>query len=126
MVLLLLLSFAVACRAGADPSEAKFEHLRASLLVDPPADALGDRGRVGVLFDLEPGWHLYWRNPGESGLPTEIDWQHADAEIGRIAWPTPEVFLADGDERASYGYADRVLLETPVLLTTDVRAQVRS
>ena len=49
--------------------------VEARLLVHPD-DPDSDRSvRIGVLFDLDPGWHLYWRNPGETGLPTLLRWQ---------------------------------------------------
>jgi DsbC/DsbD-like thiol-disulfide interchange protein len=35
----------------------------------------GERFNVALDFKLEPHWHLYWKNPGASGLPVEIEWQ---------------------------------------------------
>ena len=64
----------------------------AELLVDATSVAAGDRVRVGVLFALDPGWHIYWRNSGDSGIPTKTDWNIAGAKLGEIAWPAPEVF----------------------------------
>ncbi|MDG2051795.1 MAG: protein-disulfide reductase DsbD family protein, partial [Myxococcota bacterium] len=39
----------------------------AELLVDAATVAPGARVRIGVLFELQPGWHIYWQNPGDSG-----------------------------------------------------------
>ena len=70
--------------------------------------------RVGVLFDLAPGWHIYWRSSGDTGLPPELEWEVDGAEVGEIQWPLPEAFLGAGsDEDApSYGYEGRVLLSS--------------
>jgi thiol:disulfide interchange protein DsbD len=81
-------------------------HLRASLLID----SNGEESRVGVLFDLDPGWHLYWRNPGDTGLAPELDWQLGLGGIGKAHWPTPHRFDGLGTGLSSFGYSDQVLL----------------
>jgi thiol:disulfide interchange protein DsbD len=90
-------------------------------LVSDVADADASRtGRVGVLFEMEPGWHVYWRNPGDSGLPTEVLWNAPDgARVGEPVWPTPEQF-DDPAGHVSYGYSDMVLLHSPIELPLDV------
>ncbi len=86
---------------------------RARLLVAPdPDDAT--RAWVAVLIDLDPGWHTYWRNPGDTGLPTRLDWQIDGAEVGAILWPTPEVFDEAEGLFTTYGYEGRVALQNPV------------
>ncbi len=62
---------------------------------------------------MAPGWHTYWSNPGESGLPTTIDWSlPREFRAGPILWPTPERFTAG--PVVGYGYQDEVLL--PVMI----------
>jgi thiol:disulfide interchange protein DsbD len=100
---------------SADARSAKSEedtHARARLLVH--ADPESQQGFVGVLFDLDPGWHLYWRNPGDSGLPTRLQWTFGTATVavGEVAWPAPQAFAEDADI-VTYGYTDRVLLAAP-------------
>jgi thiol:disulfide interchange protein DsbD len=89
--------------------------VHARLLVDLDLEEGATRGSVGVLFDLDPGWHLYWRNPGDSGLAPELDFgfDGGDAEAGEIAWPAPRAFEEDVDI-VTYGYEGRVLLAAPV------------
>lgn len=101
-------------------------HVRASLLIDrgPEAAAAGSTRvrRVGVLFDLEPGWHLYWKNPGETGLAPELDWQVESsvswnaqvASVHETQWPVPVRFAGSGSGIVSYGYAEQVLLASDV------------
>ncbi len=87
---------------------------------------------MGVLFDLEKGWHIYWVNPGDSGEPPKIKWQlPAGFEAKEIRWPTP-VRLGGGTV-IDYGYEGRVLLPVsirvpasyasakPVMLSADIR-----
>jgi thiol:disulfide interchange protein/DsbC/DsbD-like thiol-disulfide interchange protein len=84
--------------------------LEARLLVHPD-DATGPRGlRVGVLFDLDPGWHLYWHNPGDSGLPTRLRWYGSAGRVEAVSWPAPQTFRESEGELVTYGYAGQVLL----------------
>jgi len=78
-----------------------------------PGDTSG-RGefRIGVLFDLDPGWHLYWRDPGESGLATALSWSVPGASVEPIAWPAPAAFRESEGLFTTYGYQGRVLLAT--------------
>ena len=86
--------------------------VEARLLALP--DDTGARGdfRIGVLFDLDPGWHLYWRDPGESGLATRLDWSVPGAGLEPIAWPAPSAFRESEGLFTTYGYEGRVLLAT--------------
>jgi thiol:disulfide interchange protein len=62
---------------------------------------------------IAPGWHTYWRNPGDSGLPTEINWSlPAGFSAGAIEWPAPERFSLG--PIANYGYAGGVDLLVPI------------
>jgi len=87
-----------------------------SLLLDRESAQPGDRVRVGVLFELAPDWHMYWRFSGESGLPTELRWSVSApaggpvGEVGALNWPAPLVFREDEGFITTYGYADEVLL----------------
>jgi len=92
--------------------------LRARLLVDAGRPT-PERARVGVLFDLDPGWHLYWRNSGDTGLPTELDIRAEGATPGEIRWPAPRAFSEADGAFVTYGYADRVLLMTDLALDPD-------
>lgn len=64
---------------------------------------------IGVLIELEKDWHIYWRNPGDSGMPTAIDFELPEGvSISEIEWPVPKVFEFDG--LASFGYEKQILL----------------
>lgn len=64
---------------------------------------------LGLQFHLQPGWKIYWRSPGEAGLPPVVDWGGSEnlAEA-RIAWPIPRRFSLFGLE--TFGYSDEVVL----------------
>ena len=69
---------------------------------------------LGVQMRLAPGWKIYWRNPGESGLPPSFDWS-ASTNLGSIdvAWPAPTRFLEIGD-LITHGYKDEVVFPLTV------------
>lgn len=71
--------------------------------------------RVGVLFDLAPGWHLYWRNPGDTGIAPKLDFRAPGHAIGEILWPAPRVYEEADGLFTTYGYEGRVLLAAPIL-----------
>src|SRR5262245_25240921 len=100
-------------RASAAP-DAVEPRIELRLLVDG-TPAPGRVGRVGVLFTLDPGWHLYWRNPGEAGLPTKLAFEVEGGQLGPIAWPAPEVFRDPDAGLVSYGYSDAVLLASDLV-----------
>jgi thiol:disulfide interchange protein/DsbC/DsbD-like thiol-disulfide interchange protein len=83
---------------------------RLRLLVERDRVRAGEPVRAGVLFDLTPGWHMYWRYSGQSGLPTELEWTVAGGEAGAIQWPAPEVFSEADGFITTYGYGEQVLL----------------
>ena len=84
------------------------------LLIDA-TPAPGRVARVGALFRMDPGWHVYWCNPGESGLPTRVHWQVDGGELGPLAWPAPQVFRDAELDESSYGYTDSVLLASDLV-----------
>ena len=92
-----------------DDEEARVE---ARLLVHPDDAPAQGPVRIGVLFDVDPGWHIYWRNPGQSGLPTRIRWSVPGAELAPLAWPAPTAFLEAEGDLQTYGYAGSVLVTT--------------
>lgn len=65
---------------------------------------------LGVLFEIKPGWHIYWQNPGDSGLPTRINFDlPGNFKQGETIWPVPEKIERSGNI-VDYGYENKVLL----------------
>jgi len=64
---------------------------------------------IGIEQIIRPGWHTYWKNPGDSGAEPRLKWNLPDGfEIDKIQWPTPEK-LPYGP-LLNYGYSDHVVL----------------
>src|SRR5579859_6698439 len=67
-------------------------HLKVSLVADKatlPPDATGTH--VGLLFDLQPGWHIYWTNAGDSGEPPAVSWTLPQGvSTGPLQFPAPK------------------------------------
>ncbi len=86
----------------------------AKLLADVSAVAGGKPFRLGVLLEMAEEWHVYWRNPGDAGLATEIDWTLPEGfTAGPLQWPIPKTFRQEGGI-TSYGYEGAVLLTAVV------------
>jgi thiol:disulfide interchange protein DsbD len=95
---------------------------KATLLAEHTAIQPGTTFTLGVLLTPDDGWHTYWINPGESGLPTKIFWVLPDGfKAGDIQWPTPHAFETGGI--IGLGYPGPVLLSVPITapqnITTD-------
>jgi DsbC/DsbD-like thiol-disulfide interchange protein len=72
----------------------------------------------GIAFQIQPGWHTYWRNPGDSGVPPRIDFTKSDnIEAVTILWPAPIKF-ADGSGGFSLGYQKQVVLPLRIVAKT--------
>lgn len=69
----------------------------------------------GIAIHLQPGWHTYWRNPGDSGVPPRFDFSKSDnLDSVTILWPAPVKF-DDGAGGESLGYEKQVLLPMRVV-----------
>ncbi len=90
------------------------EQVRAELLAWAPQGVEpGQPVWVGLKLTHQPEWHTYWKNSGDSGLPTELNWQlPAGITAGEIAWPTPKKIPIG--TLANYGYEKTVLLPVPL------------
>ncbi|MGI9086742.1 MAG: protein-disulfide reductase DsbD family protein [Chthoniobacterales bacterium] len=86
------------------------ELVKAELLANTSAVVPGKSFLVGLHLRMVPGWHTYWKFPGDAGIPTEIKWKlPAGWKAGEIQWPTPLKIDEPGDIQI-YGYHDEVLL----------------
>ena len=89
-------------------------HTTVSLIAETKTIAPGQKLHVALVQKIQKGWHTYWVNPGDSGLPTTIDWSlPAGFKAGDIQWPAPK--RIPFGPLVSYGYEDRVVL--PVTVT---------
>lgn len=93
------------------------EQVRAELMAYAPQGvAAGQPLWVGLQLRHQPHWHTYWKNSGDSGLPTQLEWTlPAGVQAGEIAWPIPKKLPLG--KLVNYGYDDTVLLPVPLTLT---------
>jgi thiol:disulfide interchange protein len=93
-------------------------HVRAELIAHAPDGVSPGAGAwVGLQITHQPEWHTYWKNAGDSGLPTELTWTlPAGVSTGEIAWPVPEKIPVGN--LANYGYENTVLLPVPLEVST--------
>ena len=89
--------------------------VHAQLLIDAPAPTKkGQPIRAGVSFTMPEHWHIYWINPGDSGIPTTLEWKLPEnLAAGDIQWPAPERIETSG--LVNYGYSNQIIF--PVTLT---------
>ena len=100
-------------RAAAS-SEVKTEQVRATLVAHAPEGvAAGKPLWLGLRIEHQPHWHTYWKNPGDSGLPTTLTWGlPAGFSAGEIVWPTPKQLPVG--PLMNFGYEGTLLLPVQV------------
>ncbi len=116
---LLIATFAISTGASAQSSAKTVvttPQVRAELMAYAPDGA--DAGKtvwVGLQLTHQPKWHTYWKNSGDSGLPTVLHWTlPAGVTAGAIAWPLPKKIPIGN--LANYGYEGTVLLPVPLTI----------
>jgi suppressor for copper-sensitivity B len=85
------------------------DHAQVRLVAAGETVGGGELVRLGLEFELAPGWKIYWRAPGDAGFPPSLDWQGSEnlAEAA-ILWPVPHRFSLFGLE--TFGYGGSVVL----------------
>jgi len=94
---------------------ASADYLQARLISATTAVETGNPAfdlKAGLEIRLGEGWHMYWRMPGEGGLPPRFDWAGSNVEKVDVSWPVPERFETAGFY--SVGYEDSVLFPLTV------------
>jgi len=115
---LLAVALTIACALGAGAQSFTVSHAKIALLAENGTLKPGQTASIGLFFDLEQGWHIYWVNPGDSGEPPRIQWSLPKGfRAGDIRWPVP-VRLVTGSV-IDYGYQGRVLLSVPLAVPAD-------
>jgi thiol:disulfide interchange protein DsbD len=94
---------------GEDPGKAVLPQCRAELVAEAASVRAGTETTLAVALKPEPGWHLYWKNPGESGLAPAVEWTlPAGWTAGALQWPVPHRVETDGI--VAYAYEGETLL----------------
>lgn len=103
----------LAANAAAQP--VRVDAVEVELVARDDAAVPGTTAELGLRIRHDPEWHTYWRNPGDSGLATEIELTMPPGwSAGAIAWPVPQrIFIGP---LANYGYEGETLLRVPVAI----------
>ncbi|MFO1397893.1 MAG: protein-disulfide reductase DsbD family protein [Burkholderiales bacterium] len=118
-LLLVLPLLALATALCAAP--VKTEHVEAELVSERTALVPGQTTTVALRLAMQDGWHTYWQNPGDSGLPTTLAWTlPAGVTAGPLQWPAPQPLPAG--PLVNYGYEGQVLLLSDIVVPADAPA----
>jgi len=112
LLLALILQFA--------PSSSS-QHAIVTLVAEKSAAVPGQALTLGVRFEIDPKWHIYWVNPGDSGGPPTIDWKLPPGwQAEAFEWPVPQR-IEIGGGLVNYGYEADVLLPVTVRVPEKAR-----
>lgn len=104
-------SFSQAVRAGT---------VEAELIAQSTSVKPGTPFLLGIRFHMDPDWHIYWKYPGDTGLPTTVAWDMPRGfAAGPLMWPAPKRIVAQGI--ASYGYDGYVTLAAEITPPPDLK-----
>jgi thiol:disulfide interchange protein/DsbC/DsbD-like thiol-disulfide interchange protein len=98
-----------AAAAAARPGPQRVDAVEVELVADRAAVVPGGRVELGLRIRHEPHWHTYWRNPGDSGLATQLEPTGPEGtRFGALRWPAPQRLWVG--PLANYGYEGEVVL----------------
>lgn len=100
------------------PAQAQERITHMELVADKQALVAGEQQWLGVRLKMAEHWHVYWTNPGDSGLPPTVAWSLPEGTtLGDMQWPFPQSLPFDF--LTNYGYEREVILPVPVTYTGD-------
>lgn len=104
---------------------ANTEHVKAALVSRTTHVVPGQILDLAVRLTPEEGWHTYWKNPGDTGKPTSIDWQLPEGfKEGNIQWPVPE--WIDYEGLTNFGFHGETWLLVPVAVPFQIPASTNN
>jgi thiol:disulfide interchange protein DsbD len=107
---------ALAQGAKTDPEDA----VKATLLSDSTGIVAGAKFKLGVKFEIKPGWHTYYKEPGDSGMPPNFEWLLPTGfKSGPTIWPKPHKTIEAG--LVAYGYENSVLHGSEITAPPDLK-----
>ena len=113
----LLLSLVIPCALAAP---VQTDHVEAELIAERNALMPGTDNWIALRLRPDAGWHVYWRNPGDSGIATALQWQLPEGiAAGDIQWPYPH--RESLGELTNYGYNEETLHLVPLSVAQTAR-----
>ena len=100
-----------------------------ALLSATDVAAPGQTLDLGLHFRFQPGWHIYWRNAGDAGLPPRLILEEGtslpEEAVGEFLWPLPHLIPVVEGEIMDYGYDDEVIFAFPVTVPENASGEMR-
>jgi len=92
-----------------EPAADRSPHSKVALVSEVRSVTAGEPFTAALRFSLDPGWHTYWINAGDAGLPLRVDWELPKGfEVGPLEWPVPQRIPVP--PLMSYGFEDELLV----------------
>ncbi len=120
IILVLLVGMAVAgpARAADDSAASAWAQMQhGAVRLVAAVEGVGEAASVplALQFRMNPGWHIYWRSPGDAGYPPRADWwKSTNLESAEVSWPAPRRFSVLDIE--TLGYQEGIVLPVDVRL----------
>jgi len=120
---LLLLTWLVPASAQFPSFQRTARNTTARLILSHEIAKPGDTVLAGIELTMDEGWHTYWENGGDSGIPTTIHWDLPPTlSAGAIQWPVPEAFVDKELGSKTFVYHDRAVLVVPLTVSSSASA----
>jgi len=118
----LICALAIMTAALVAPASAQFGSnnpmVDARMIAERQSAAPGETFYIALRQEITPGWHTYWRNPGDSGEPSRIDASLPEGwTTGGMVWPAPNTYSLG--PLTNYGYSNAVTLPVPLTVPED-------
>ncbi len=98
-------------------------HVKGSLIAEQSSVVPGSTVSLGLHLEMEPGWHVYWINPGDAGIPPSIAWSEMrGVRPDSLQWPTPDTMAVE--PLMTYGYGEEVLLPFEAKVDADAKGSI--
>lgn len=104
-------------------SSAVAAHAPAEVILDRTAVPPGGKATIAVVFKIEPGWHLYWTNPGEAGAPPKVKWTlPAGVTVSDPQFPVPKRKIIS--DLTAFVYENEVALLADITVPADASGTI--
>lgn len=113
-----------AASLSAQAEAVRTEHVEAELIAENTVLEPGSVNWLALRLSPEKGWHVYWQNPGDSGLPTTLRWTlPGGTSAGAIEWPYPQ--RQSLGDLTNYGYDAETLHPVPLSVAADATGMLK-
>ncbi len=120
-IILILLAVSLAASSYLSAKAVREGQVEAELVTEVISIQAGRTFTLALRLKHDEGWHTYWKNPGDAGLPTTIEWILPEGfEAGPIQWPYPEKINVSGI--INYGYSGEIFLLVDITPPANLRS----